>query len=140
MKHIIEDDYLNKNNILVSVEKMPNTETRYRLKIDENTLYSITKSGDNISWQNSHYHKYCNELYLVQKGRVLIVIQDEKEISKKILEEGQMIEIKPNVPHNIYMFENTETCVLKYGDVKQNDWYPDENLDNICKKIDIQNI
>ena len=35
MKHIIEDDYLNKNNILVSVEKMPNTETRYRLKIDE---------------------------------------------------------------------------------------------------------
>lgn len=140
MKYIVEDDYLDENNILMSIEKMPNTEIRYRLKIDDNTLYSVTKSGEELAWQNSHYHKNCNELYLVQKGRILVVMQEKEKILKKIIEEGEMVVIKPNVSHNIYMFEDTETCVLKYGNVKQNDWYSDESLDSICKKIDIENI
>ena len=139
MKHIVKDNYLLENNISMSIEKMPNTETRYRIKIDNNTLYSITKSGEKLSWQNSHYHKDCNELYLVQEGKILIVIQDKEKISKKILIKGQMIDIKPNISHNVYMFEDTETCVLKYGDVKPNDWHSDKNLDNICKEIDVEN-
>lgn len=140
MRYIVEDDYLEKNNILMSVEKMPNTETRYRIKLDDDTLYSITKSGEKLSWQNSHYHKNCNELYLVQKGKVLIVIKEKDKIFHKVLNESQMLVIKPNIPHNIYMFEDAETCVLKYGDVKEKDWYPDEDLDNVCKSIDIENI
>lgn len=140
MKHIVKDNYLYENNISMSIEKMPNTETRYRIKIDNNTLYSITKSGEKLSWQNSHYHKECNELYLVQKGKALIIMQENEKISKKIIKEGEMITIKPNISHNIYMFEDTQTCVLKYGDVKQNDWYSDEKLDNICKEINIEKI
>lgn len=140
MKYIVKDEYLGENNILMSIEKMPNTETRYRIKIDDNTLYSITKSGEELAWQNSHYHTNCNELYLVQKGKVLIVMQEAEKITKKIIETGEMIAIKPNISHNIYMFENTETCVLKYGDVKQNDWHPDKILDSVCKNIDIENI
>lgn len=50
MKVMIDDMKLNKNNILFSVEKMPNTELRYRFKIDDNTIYSVTKSGENFEW------------------------------------------------------------------------------------------
>ena len=67
-------------------------------------------------------------------------MQENEKISKKIIKEGEMITIKPNISHNIYMFEDTQTCVLKYGDVKQNDWYSDEQLDNICKEINIEKI
>ena len=140
MKYIVEDDYLNSNNILISIEKMPNTELRYRLKIDDNTLYSVTKSGDNLSWQNSHYHKCCNELYIVQKGKILIVLKEKDEIFNKVLIESQMLVVKPNIPHNIYMYEDTQFCVLKYGDVKEKDWYADEELDEFCKKIDIKEL
>lgn len=137
MKYIVEDDYLDENNILMSIEKMPNTEIRYRLKIDENTLYSITKSGEKLSWQNSHYHKYCNELYLVQKGKLIMITKNENDVLSKVIESGEVMIVQPNVSHNLYMFKDTEVCVLKYGNVKQDDWYSDEKLDNICKDIDL---
>lgn len=140
MKYIIEDDYLIENNISMSIEKMPNTEIRYRLKIDENTLYSITKSGDKLSWQNSHYHKYCNELYIVQKGKLVMITKDNNKICSKVMKRGEIINIQPNVSHNLYMIEDTEICVLKYGDIKPDDWYCDKSLDNICRKMDVTSI
>lgn len=135
MKHVIEDDYLEKNNINISIEKMSNSETRYRLQIDDNTLYSITKSGDKLSWQNAHYHKFCNELYIVQKGKVLMVTKDKEKVSSKIIKKDEVMIIPPNVSHNLFMFENAQACVLKYGDIKSEDWNEDKTLDQICKKI-----
>ena len=38
MKVMTDDMKLNKNNVLFSVEKMPNTELIYRFKIDSHTM------------------------------------------------------------------------------------------------------
>lgn len=83
MKVMTDDMKLNKNNVLFSVEKMPNTELRYRFKIDDNTIYSVTKSGENYEWQNSHYHKLCNEVYVVQSGKIIMVTKKDKCVFKK---------------------------------------------------------
>ena len=99
MEKILEDSFKQKllsKNILVSVEKMPNTEIRYKVKIDKNVIYSITQSGEIPSWQNSHFHKNCNEVYYVQKGKMLIVSKKNKKIYKNILNVGEKINISEN--------------------------------------------
>ncbi len=134
-----ENEKMQKNKVLFSVEKMPNTELRYRFKIDEDTIYSITKSGDKLQWQNSHFHKLCNEVYVVQSGKILMVTKIDDKISKKIAKEGEVILIKKNVAHNLFLDKGTEICVLKYGKIEGDDWYSDKKLDEMCGNIDMKN-
>lgn len=140
MKIMIDEMELNKNNVLFSVEKMPNTELRYRFKIDDNTIYSVTKSGENYEWQNSHFHKFCNEVYVVQSGKIIMVTKKGKCIYKKVAKTGDVISVGPNEAHNVFLSKDTQICVLKYGNIKSNDWYSDASLDEFCKKIDVDKI
>ena len=91
------------NNIIFTVEKMPNTEIRYRVKIDENTIYSITKSGEYPAWQNSHYHKNCKEIYYVQKGKMKIITKEKEFVYCRLLSKGDKIVIDENISHNVFL-------------------------------------
>ena len=121
------------NNIIFTVEKMPNTEIRYRVKIDENTIYSITKSGEYPAWQNSHYHKNCKEIYYVQKGKMKIITKEKEFVYCRLLSKGDKIVIDENISHNVFLYKDTEICVLKYGNILNSNWYSDKLLDSICK-------
>lgn len=135
---IIEENMKNKkirNNLNFTVEKMPNTEIRFRLKIDENTIYSITKSGEKLAWQKSHYHKNCKEIYYVQKGKMKIITKEKDFVFCRILNKGDKIVVNEDVSHNVFLYEDTQICVLKYGNVSNNNWYSDNQLDSICKSI-----
>lgn len=123
------------NNIIFTVEKMPNTEIRYRVKIDENTIYSITKSGEYPAWQNSHYHKNCKEIYYVQKGKMKIITKEKEFVYCRLLSKGDKIVIDENISHNVFLYKDTEICVLKYGNILNSNWYSDKLLDSICKSI-----
>lgn len=128
------------NNVIYTVEKMPNTEIRYRFKIDENTIYSITKSGEYPAWQNSHYHKECKEIYYVQKGNMKIITKEKDFVYCRLLNKGDKIVVDEEISHNIFLYKDTEICVLKYGNVLNTNWYSDTNLDKICKEINDRNI
>ena len=128
------------NNIIFTVEKMPNTEIRYRVKIDENTIYSITKSGEYPAWQNSHYHKNCKEIYYVQKGKMKIITKEKEFVYCRLLSKGDKIVIDENISHNVFLYKDTEICVLKYGNILNSNWYSDKLLDSICKEINDRNI
>ena len=123
------------NNIIFTVEKMPNTEIRYRVKIDENTIYSITKSGEYPAWQNSHYHKNCKEIYYVQKGKMKIITKEKEFVYCRLLNKGDKIVVDEEISHNIFLYKDTEICVLKYGNILNSNWYSDKLLDSICKSI-----
>lgn len=125
------------NNVNFTVEKMPNTEIRYRFKIDENTIYSITRSGEYPAWQNSHYHKNCKEIYYVQKGKMKIITKEKDFVYCRLLSKGDKIVIDENISHNVFLYKDTEICVLKYGNILNSNWYSDKKLDNICKSITV---
>ena len=113
---------------------MSNGETRFRVKWNDFSGVNITNSLDITNWQNAHYHKLCKELYLVQKGKILVALCKSENIEYKELNKGDIMLIEPFTSHNVYMFSNTMTYVVKFGDVIENDWFHDEELDKISKE------
>lgn len=119
---------------------MENGEKRFRQICNKDkTAYIRAESGDNGYWQNSHYHKTIKELYIVQKGSILLAayLNDQAKIKK--VNENEFFSIGPNIPHNIYMYPNTVIHTVKYGSIDNYDWIPYEKLDEILKKINIRN-
>lgn len=118
---------------------MENGEKRFRqICKNDNTAYIRAESGINGYWQNSHYHTSIKELYIVQKGSILLAkYLDDKLVIKKI-NENEFFSLEPNIPHNIYMYPNTVTHTVKYGKIDDYDWLPYEKLDEMLKKINIE--
>lgn len=133
MKKIINDEFLTENNIHIENELMPNGEKRFRIKWSDMSGVNITNSSNSPNWQNAHYHKSCKELYVVQKGKIIIALLKNDNVEYKELKSGETITIDPLISHNVYMFENSMTYVIKFGEISENDWYADEKLDKISK-------
>ena len=54
---------------------MDNGEKRFRqICIKDKTAYIRAEGGKVGYWQNSHYHKTIREIYIVQKGSILLEI------------------------------------------------------------------
>lgn len=138
MKEIIHNSFLTENNINIENEQMPNGEKRFRVRWSDLSGVNITNSSDESNWQNAHYHKTCKELYVVQKGKILLATLKNKEVEYKELKKGDVIVIEPLISHNIYMFKNSMTYVIKFGEISEDDWYYDEELDKISKKYAIK--
>ena len=58
----------------------------------------------------------------------------------RLLNKGDKIVVDEEISHNIFLYKDTEICVLKYGNVLNTNWYSDTNLDKICKEINDRNI
>lgn len=134
MKEIIENRILSERNIIIENEAMPNGETRFRVKWQDLSGVNITTSGENPGWQNAHYHKAAKEVYIVQKGKILFAKEDNGKVSFEIHSKGDIIIIEPYVKHNVYMFKDTMTYVIKCGQTEENDWYEAKELDKVSKE------
>lgn len=136
MKHIIEHEVLKQQDITMEHEQMPNGENRFRIKTTDNSMVSFCKSEKISGWQNAHYHKNLRELYIVQTGEVILVIQDkENKIDYHLLHTGETYMVEPDVKHNVYLLEGASTCVIKFGAQMEKDWFPAIELDKICKSL-----
>ncbi len=117
---------------------MDNGERRFRqVCLKDKTSYIRAESGDKGYWQNSHYHRTIKELYIIQKGSILLAKYAHGKLEIKKVNEDEYFVIGPNTPHNIYMFPNTITHTIKYGKINDNDWIPYEELDNVIKQANV---
>ena len=133
MKEIKENE-LNNYGINIKCNIMDNGESRFRLIGSDGSSYIRTESSVNSGWQNSHYHTEIKELYLVQKGTIIFVELKDNRTNIKRISEGEFCISEPMIPHNVYMFPNTITHTIKFGDCSKADWNECKELDEIIKK------
>ena len=122
----------NKHTIMTTGEK------RFRqICIKDKSSYIRAEGGDKGYWQKSHYHKHANEIYIIQKGSILLAQYIDGKVKIDKVNEDETFKVKPNIPHNVYMYPNTVTHTVKYGKNEEGDWFSFEKLDNILqnKKI-----
>ena len=136
----IEDNELEKYGVSINCNIMDNDEKRFRLIGKDGSSYIRTETSENGGWQNSHYHTAIKELYLVQKGSIILIELINDKISIKKYSEGEYCISEPMIPHNIYMFPNTITHTIKFGDCTYKDWHEDNKLDNIIESINVNDI
>ncbi len=118
---------------------MENGEKRFRLMCErDKTGYIRGEGGKKGYWQNSHYHKTIRELYIVQKGKILFAQYKNNKLEINEVNENEMCKAEPNIPHNVYMYPNTVTHTIKYGEIEEADWIPFEKLDDMLKNIEIK--
>lgn len=118
---------------------MNNGEKRYRLiSNNDNSSYVRAEATPKGGWQSSHYHKYSNEIYVVQSGKIIIVELQEEKIKINRLYENEVYELKPNICHNVYMYPNAITHTIKFGEIQSAvDWFKCEKLDDIIRSMNI---
>lgn len=114
-------------------------ERRFRqICLKDNSAY-IRAEGKKIGyWQRSHYHKCAREIYIIQKGAVIVAEYVNKKVKIKKYKEGDVFIIEPGIPHNIYMYPNTVSHTVKFGESDEYDWERFELLDNKIKEMNIE--
>lgn len=120
---------------------MDNGEKRFRqICSKDKTAYIRAEGGTKGYWQNSHFHNSISEVYIVQKGSILLAQYINSNVNIKKIEENEIFNVKPNVPHNVYMYPNTVLHTVKYGEVKEYDWQEFKKLDDILKEKTVEEI
>jgi len=117
---------------------MDNGEKRFRLVNSDGSSYIRTEASENGSWQNSHYHKHLNEIYIVEEGWIVYAeLNDQRGLSLKLLNKNESIIVFPLRHHNIYMSAKSVTHVVKFGgcNILKPDWFPSPLLDTLTKDI-----
>lgn len=111
---------------------MDTGEKRFRqICTKDKTAYIRTESGIKGYWQNSHYHTSIRELYIVQKGKILFAQYKNNQLEITALNENDIIKTEPSIPHNVYMYPDTVTHTVKYGEINDYDWIACKDLDDI---------
>ena len=120
---------------------MENGEKRFRqICSKDKTAYIRAEGGETGYWQKSHYHKSIKEVYIVQKGTILMAQYINNKVKINKIDEEGIFKIEPNVPHNVYMYPNTVLHTVKYGRVKEYDWESFEQLDDMLKNQSIEEL
>ena len=115
---------------------LENGEKRFRQFCStDNTAYIRAEGPNRGYWQKSHYHKSIKEIYIVQKGPILLAQYINNKVKIKKFEESGIFIVEPNVPHNIYMYPHAVLHTVKYGEVEEYDWIPFEVLDEKLKEM-----
>ena len=118
----------NKHSLLKTGEK------RFRqFCATDNTAYIRAEGPNKGYWQRSHYHKTVREIYIVQKGTILLAEYINNKMRIRKFEEGGIFVVEPNIPHNVYMCPNVVSHTVKYIDNKN--WINEEENENTAVKI-----
>ena len=113
-------------------------EIRFRqICLKDNSAYIRAEGGEKGYWQIAHYHKYSREIYIIQKGAVIVAEYIKNKVKIKKFKEGDVFIIEPKIPHNIYMYPNTVSHTVKFGKSDEYDWERCESLDEKIKKMNI---
>lgn len=120
----------NKHSILDNGEK------RFRQYCSkDNTAYIRAEGLENGYWQRSHFHKSIREIYIVQKGPILLAQYINNKVKIQKFNESGIFIIEPNIPHNIYMYPHAVLHTVKYGKVEEYDWVSFDLLDEKIKEM-----
>ena len=117
---------------------MPNGERRFRMYAADGSGYIRTEAAGLGSWQNSHFHTGICEVYIVQKGRIVIaeLASDSGTAKFTLLREGDAFFIKFGVAHNIFTFGNSVIHTVKYGaNNNEPDWNASVELDEQTRHL-----
>lgn len=128
-----KDSIFEEFDLKINVQVMDNKEKRTRIICDDNTVFGRTEQSETSSWQNAHYHNNLLEMYIVQKGYIVLALKKDEEIMYKKLTENQYYNVETMTSHNVYMPSGSVMHTIKYGNVKEEDWNYDEELDKITK-------
>lgn len=120
--------------IILRCNEMENGERRYRIIGADQSAYIRTES-DQSCWENSHYHNFCHERYIVQKGYIYICYFDNNELKVNKLQEGDTMVIKPHIVHNVYVTKGAVTHTVKYGICYEKDWNESLEMDSLVKTL-----
>ena len=134
MKLLTNED-ASKHGINTVHHEMDNGELRFRFVSENGSSYILTKSTVNNGWQKSHVHYKKREVYVVEKGVVLMaqLIDGKAKITK--LCENDVVSVPVGIAHNVRMSDNAILHALKYG-VQDEDWNSCEKLDELLCDID----
>ena len=130
-----------KNGMKNKYTVMETGEKRYRqICMKDKTAYIRAEGLNKGYWQKSHFHKYVKEIYIVQKGGILLAQYIDGKVHINKVNEDETFIVFPNTPHNVYMYPNTITHTVKYGDGEEYDWEAFEKLDDMIKEknVDIE--
>ncbi|WP_062104395.1 hypothetical protein [Bacillus niameyensis] len=120
----------------VNFERMDNGEKRYRLVSSDGSSYCRTVGSEKGAWQNSHYHKYNSEFYVVQSGWIVYAKMEKGgEMDMRFLREGESVSVRPFVHHNIFLSSNSVIHTIKYAGGAETDWFFSKELDELTKKL-----
>jgi ribosomal protein S18 acetylase RimI-like enzyme len=117
---------------------MENGERRFRLVSSDGSSYIRTEGAADSGWQNSHYHKFVTELYVIQSGWIVYAeLSDECKPVLRYYGPGDSFCVKPLTHHNIYMSPFAITHVVKYAnqETERTDWFPSEELDKLTRHL-----
>lgn len=137
MKRISEEDALS-FGIKTKYDLMDNGERRFRLNCTaDGSSYCRTVASKTGAWQNSHYHEYASEFYVVQSGWIVTAQKVENELKLRLLKEGESVTFLPYVHHNIYLSAGSVIHTIKYGTVTAlgTDWIASPELDELTKHL-----
>lgn len=141
MERITSEKASTDHGITTFHNRMPNGELRFRLKKADGTAYIRTEADSTGGWQESHYHKFVQETYIVQKGWIAFAQYENKEFTIKRFVEGQSFTTKPHIIHNVYMPKRAVIHTVKHGNGRGDDRNTEgtEFFDKICKSISNEN-
>lgn len=131
----IEENELKNFGIHTKHEEMDNGELRFRLTANDGSGYIRTVAGRNGAWQNSHSHKFIRETYIVQSGWMALAQLINNNLEIKIYRPGDVLTIKIDVIHNVYLPKDAVTHTVKHGKTKDTDWLPNKEFDNKTKLL-----
>jgi len=118
---------------------MDNKELRFRLVSDKGSSYILTQSTETNGWQKSHVHYKKREVYVVEKGVVLMAQLVDTEVKLTKLCENDVVSVPVGVPHNVRMSDGAVLHALKYGSHDE-DWTACPELDALLKDLDVESI
>ena len=116
-------------------EAMPNGERRFRFMDKDNSGYIRTEAAISGGWQKPHLHDSVTELYVVQKGWILLAAEERNRVLIKKYNEGDHFVVHAKVPHAVYLSKNAVTHTVKYGDCPERDWHGYDSLDCARKPV-----
>ena len=130
----LSDQEASKYGISTVHHEMDNGELRFRLVSEDGSSYILTKSTENNGWQKSHVHYKKREVYVVEKGTVLMAQLVNNEVKLTKLCENDVVCVPVGVPHNVRMSDNAVLHALKYGSVDE-DWNASPELDAMLNDV-----
>lgn len=135
MKKISEEEAL-LFGIDTKYDLMDNGERKFRLNcLTDGSSYCRTVASKDGAWQNSHYHEFVSEIYVIQSGWIVYVQKDENELKMCLLREGESVTFLPYVHHNIYLSAESVIHTIKYGTARGTDWIASPELDMLTKHL-----
>lgn len=116
-------------------EFMDNGQARFRLISSDGSSYIRTVACDNGTWENSHFHKFTTETYIVQKGWMALAKMVDGRLNVTINKVGETVTTEKFISHNVYTPANAVLHIVKSGTQIDNDWFRDPKLDALTKNL-----